>query len=210
MTTLKAPIRVYRRGEDVKILMDGADMHKKGMIFGSAGQDDEAEKFRAEITVSDGTVTGYAADAYGECVPEPLTLIGYTEALRAGDAVLSVHIPSREPLSVENCEAAYAAARALFAKHYPELQPKAFICHSWMMEKRLADIMGRETNITRFMDRFTGYPLKSAARGVYSFLFRVRDERPAAELPADSSMRRAVKEWLCGGNYFYEKGGVFF
>lgn len=210
MTRLKAPIRVYRRGEDIKILMDGADIHEKGMLFGSAGQNDESGKFHAEITETDGAVTGYAANRYGECMTEPITLTGYTEVLRKGDAVLNVHIPARDPLSEENCAAAYADALKIIGKCYPEALSNAFICNSWMMEKRLKDIMGRETNITRFMDRFTGFPLRSDGRAVYTFLYRMPDAEGPEVLPEDSSMRRIVKDWLIAGNYIYEKGGVFF
>ena len=43
-------IRVYKKGDDIKILIDGAEVHKKGMLFGSKGQEDENGRFFAEIT----------------------------------------------------------------------------------------------------------------------------------------------------------------
>ncbi|MDR9824896.1 hypothetical protein RCJ22_04655, partial [Vibrio sp. FNV 38] len=48
-TALKDPIRVYVKDDDVKILWDGALLHRGGMPFGCAGYTDEAGKFRADL-----------------------------------------------------------------------------------------------------------------------------------------------------------------
>ena len=209
MTTLSRDIRVYEKDGDIKVLMDDLDMHRSGMVFGSSGQDDEAGRYHAVITETPDSVTGYAANEYGECDPEPITLTGYKEVLRKGDSIISVHIPALDQLTTENCESAYSKDREIFTKCYPEHGYKAFCCFSWMMEKRLRQIMGRDTNITRFADKYTGFPLKSGGSAVNSFLFHVPEKVELSELPEDSSMQRAVKKYLLDGGMFYEKGGVF-
>lgn len=201
-------IRVYRKGDDVKILIDGDYVHKKGMLFGSANQDDEAGRFYAEITEDGDTVTGYAANEFGECVPEKITLCGYKEMLRAGDDVISVHIPSHCPLSVEVSEKSYEMAKEIFSRCYSEYDFKAFMCSSWMMEKRLRQIMGKDTNVTLFADKYHAYPLLSQGAGIYSFLYHLSGQVEAKDLPENSSMQRAVKQYLLDGNVFYEKGGI--
>jgi len=210
MAPFRASVRVYRKGDDVKILADNVDMHEKGMVFGSAGQTDEEGKFFAELTEDGDTVTGYPVNEYGEVVKEKITLVGYTEVVRRGDPVISVHIPSHDPFSPEICEEAYNRAIEVFAKCYPDYPYKAIVCYSWLMEKRLRQIMGRDTNITRFMDKYTCFPIQSGGRGVYSFLFHVRGDVADADLPENNSMQKAVKQHLLNGGYFYEKGGVFF
>ena len=52
-------VRVYRKGDDVQILMDGEKMYVKGLVFGSVGQTDEEDSFVAEIEENGDTVTGY-------------------------------------------------------------------------------------------------------------------------------------------------------
>ena len=96
----------------------------------------------------------------------------------------------------------------IFKKCYSEYDFKAFMCSSWMMEKKLRDIMERDTNITRFADKYITYPLHSLGNGVYSFLFHVPKVCDPSELPENSSMQRAVKKYLEDGNIFYEKGGI--
>lgn len=201
------PVRVYRKGDDIKILMDGEYMHKKGMVFGSAGQDDEDGKFYAEIREEGDRVIGYAANELGECDPTPVELVGYREILRKGDMVLDVHIPADLPLDPETCNASYKNAWEILNKAYPEHGFKGIVCKSWMLEKRLLGIMGKETNVTRFQDAYHGFPVKSNGDAIYSFIFKIPAPLPVAELPENSSMQRAVKKYLSEGNYFYEKGG---
>lgn len=207
-TTLEEKIRVYQKGEDIQILMDGETMHQKGMVFGSAGQTDEEGKFYADIKEEDGTVTGYPVDAYGRCLPHKITLSGYREVLRHGDAVANVHITANEPFTAEMCEQSFAEAKEVLQKHYPDFPCKAFFCDSWMVQRQLRDILGKDTNITRFAELFCPVPIRSEATAVYSYLFQQKGVVPPETLPENTSMQRAVKAFLCDGNYFYEQGGI--
>jgi len=201
------PVRVYEKDGDVKILADNVDLHKKGMLFGSAGQDDEEGRYHADIEEGDGFVRGYAANELGEFVPEKITLTGYREVIRQGDDIIGVHIPSDGPLDKAYSDESYKKAWEVFTKGYPERNFKAFNCFSWLLEKRLRGIMGRDTNITRFADKYVTYPIKSNGKAIYSFLFN--QPKPCAPelLPEESSMHRLVKKYLMEGNIFYEKGG---
>ncbi len=202
------PVRVYKKGDDVKILVDGVYVHEKGMLLGSAGQKDKEDSFFAEITEKDGKITGFPANEYGECMGERITLEGYKEILRPGDEVISVHIPAAEPFTPELCKNSFEKTREIVKKCYPEKNIKAFYCFSWMVEKRLKDIIGKETNITKFADMFEGFPTKSPGTGVYGFLFNCAPDIPNVDLPENTSMQRAVKKHLCDGGFIYEKGGI--
>ena len=184
-------------------------MHTNGMVFGSAKQTDDIGKYYADIYENGDEVTGYSANEYGECMPEKITLKGYREIMRKGDKVISVHIPSHAPLDVELSEKSYEMARQIFRKCYPEFDFKGFYCFSWMMDKRLKQIMGRDTNVTLFADKYLVFPTKDSGEDIYSFLFRLPKVVPACELPQKTSMQRAVKEYLMQGNIIYTKGGIF-
>ncbi|MBQ7363072.1 MAG: hypothetical protein IJW48_01335 [Clostridia bacterium] len=203
-----SPVRVFRKGDDVAVLMDGVDMHKKGMLFGSLGQCDEEGKYFADIKEEGNAVTGYRANRYGEVDPEPVTLVGYSEPLKRGDTVLAIHITNSEPFNFELVQASFAAADEFFPQYYPDVEVKGYFAHSWVLEKRLRDIMGRDTNITRLADMFVGIPTKGNQHGAYMYLFGVEQGTPAEALPERSSMQRAVKKYLQDGNYFYDKAGI--
>lgn len=202
------PVRVYEKDGEVKILIDNADVHRKGMLFGSEGQKDEEGKYHAEIEENGDSVTGYPANEFGEAVPEKITLTGWREVLRKGDDVIGVHIPSDGPLDPDYSNESYERAKEIFQKCYPEYDFKAFTCFSWLLEKRLRGIMGRETNITKFADKYTGYPIVGSGGAIYSFLFNQPKRIPVEQLPEETSMHRLVKKYLLDGNIFYEKGGV--
>lgn len=202
-------VRVYRKGCDLVALVDGRVIHKKGMCLGSAGQTDEAESFLAEIKEEDGDVVGYPVNEYGECECEPVRLVGYTEVLRPGDMIIEVHIPAKEPMTPEICEKSYKEAEEFFKRCYPEYDFKGFFCHSWMLDKRIPEMLGKESNLTKFMDGFPiAFPTRSDAKGVYAFVYNLQEPVPAEELPEDTSLRRAIKKHLTEGGYIYEKGGL--
>ncbi len=205
---LSNPIRVFKRGEDVAVLMDGVEMHRKGMIFGSLGQSDEEGKYFADIVKEGNTVRGYRTNKYGEADPEPVTLEGYSEKLARGDNVLSVHITNSEPMSFELVKESFEAADVFFAKYYSDVGVKGYYIHSWLLEKRLRDIMGRDTNITRLADLFVGIPVRGGQHGVYMYLFGCSEDTPVEELPEKTSMQRAVKKYMLDGNYFFDKAGI--
>jgi hypothetical protein len=78
-----------------------------------------------------------------------------------------------------------------------------------MMEKRLRVIMGKDTNVTRFADKYIAYPRDSKGEAIYFMLYHLPSVVSPQELPENNSMQKAVKKYVCSGNYFYEKGGIF-
>ncbi len=208
MMNFPEKVRVYRKGDDIRILIDGQYMHKKGMVFGSNGQDNEEDKFYADIEIKENSVIGYPVNKYGECETEKIELCGYDEILRKGDKVLNVHIPAHEPFTYELCRESYAKAREIFEKFYPEYEYKAFCCFSWMLEMRLCDIIKKKSNIIDFASDYIAFPLLNDGKEVYTFLYHLEKPIPIDELPENSSMQSAVKEYLKAGNVFYQKGGI--
>ncbi len=206
---LKDPIRVYRKGTDVRILWDGAQLHRGGMRFGAAGCTEADGMYEAAITEEGDCVTGYSVNALGECDGRKVTLQGYQEILRKGDNIISLHIPALEPFSPEACDASLAEALQLLRRCYPDHPFRVFHCHSWMLEPRLREISGKDSNITRFCSRFTTYATKSAGLDILTYLFHVQKTTPLQELPEDSSLQRSAKAYLLSGHHLYEKSGIF-
>ena len=203
-------IRVYKKDDDIKILIDGAEVHKKGMLFGSKGQEDENGRFFAEITKDENGITGYTVDELGNCITKKITLNGYDEILKYGDDVISVHIPADGPLDYEYSEQSYDKTMRIVRECYPEYDIKAFVCWSWLMSKEIKQIMGRDTNITRFSNEYHVYPTLSQAISVYSSLFNLPAPVTPKMLPEKSSMQTSVKKYLMDGHYIYERAGIRF
>jgi hypothetical protein len=201
-------VRVFRRDGRVAVMIDGEHMHRLGGVCGSEGQEAEKGRYHAEILRTPTGVTGYLADELGDVREERITLEGWEECLRQGDDVIGVHIPSDGPLDTEKARLSYERAKSIFLSCYPEYDFKAFTCFSWLLEKRIKLILGRDTNITRFADRYTTYPIRSNGDAVYSFLFDQPKRIDPSLLPEKTSLHRAVKAFLVDGGIFYEKSGV--
>ena len=205
---LQSPIRFFEKDGDVVIMMDKVYMHKDGMVFGSLYQDDEAGKYYAEVRVDGDKITGYPVNRYGEAVPEEITIVGYNEPIKHGDNVVAVHITNGEPFAFDKVKQSMEMAQKVLARHYSDMEIKGIFGHSWVFEKHLREIMGRDTNITLFADYFTCYPARGGMHGVYEYVFSVDEDTPLELLPEKTSMQRAIKKYLLDGNRFYEKAAL--
>jgi len=75
------------------------------------------------------------------------------------------------------------------------------------LDLQLKEILGKETNLTRFADRFIRFPAKSSGKSVFSYLYLTRNHDPAL-LPERTSMQRAVKRHLMAGGHIYGAKGI--
>ena len=131
----------------------------------------------------------------------------YSIRLRPGNDCLSVHIPMQGVLTKEACDQSYSRALELFKKHYPELDVKAFHCHSWMMAPELADIMKPDSKILGFQEPYKKYPAETEGRDVLNFVFKLKFTT-YDDLAEDTSLQRALKKLYLSGQYLYEYCGI--
>ena len=131
----------------------------------------------------------------------------YSVKLRPGDDCISVHIPMQGALTKEACDRSYNRALELFAKHYPELRPKAFHCHSWMMAPELKGIMKPDSKILGFQEPYKKYPVETEGKDVLNFVFKLKFNT-YEDLAEDTSLQRALKKLYLSGQYLYEYGGI--
>lgn len=113
--------------------------------------------------------------------------------------VLSTHIPRTGPLTPKSVDQALAAARAFFARYFPEYPARAFLCTSWLLDPALTDALP-DSNLAAFQRRWspTGdrYPGEA---DVLFFVFSRRGATDLGDLPRDSALQRAVLDRLADG-----------
>lgn len=165
-------------------------------------------RFNIEIAKFNDNVAVYNVDGkitiHTDCVKKDDNAV-----LKGGDDVLSVHIPRGLPLNDSITEQSLNYTIDIFKKYYPEYNIKAFVCYSWLLNPQLPDIMGKETNITRFASNFVRFPIENTGNDVYKFLYNTLTKPQSPELlPENTTMQKKVKEFLCSGNIYYSFGGV--
>ena len=126
---------------------------------------------------------------------------------KEGDRIISVHIPAGGSLDFEQNTADLKRAAEIVTKHFGEF--KLFYCSSWLLEPSIEKIMRKETNLTRFANRFTRYYTSDNAKDVFHYLYLTPDTENIDALPEDTSMRKLIKEHLLSGGKILSHKGIF-
>ena len=128
--------------------------------------------------------------------------------LRPGDKVRSIHIPSSgEPFGKAARLESYKMAYDFFKGELAG-GPLVCVCHSWLLYPAYKNILKPGSNIASFMEDFHIIEAESGEFGDAWRVFGPQHTLPAAELPEDTSMRRAFKQHLLAGGSTGEGLGV--
>ena len=128
--------------------------------------------------------------------------------IKKGDNIIEVHIPAEGPLLKAECERSFDLAKKFFKEFYPDYEYKYFICHSWLMDSGLKNLLKNDSNMLIFQDMFEVFePEESYAILKYVFKWNITKEN-LNSCVAVSSFARKVKEWINDGGKFYEALGV--
>ena len=206
-----AVVYANARGERVA-LAQNQTFHREGMPLGSRFFEDGEGAFTPTITETETAYEGYAYDEYGRvtrarrCV---LPKAQWHSILRGGDPVVGLHIPPGGGLTPTAVEESLAEAERILAAYYPDYDYRGFLCDSWLMDRQLVDLMGKEANVSQFCLRFDRVSRQGRGRGIFSFVFLCPDvERvDVAALPERTALERALKAHCLGGRTIYETVG---
>ena len=139
----------------------------------------------------------------GECehdVPE--------YGLFKGDNVMEVHIPEEGPLDIEECKLSIERAKAFFEEYFPEFQYKYFTCHSWLLDKTLAEMLNENSNILKFQKLFD-IPLADKSDAIFGYIFRWKaDRNEIKSCPCNSGFAESIKKRALSGGAFFEGLGI--
>ena len=125
-----------------------------------------------------------------------------------GDNVIEIHIPEGAPLSKEDCLRSIEAAKAFFAKYYPDYSFEYFTCHSWLLDETLKEIAAPESNILKFAEMFDVVK-KEESDAILKYVFRWDTTRyTLRHTAAASSLAQKVKKYALSGGSFFEATGV--
>lgn len=125
-------------------------------------------------------------------------------AIPTGDFVIETHIPQDEPLNIEQCMLSFEMAAHFFDTYFSEYKADYFICHSWLLNPRIADLLYENSNIVRFMKLWDKYAIPNddsaqAIERVFGFGVKQND---LAFVPEKTSLQKALKEYLLSGKTF--------
>ena len=209
--TCAALLRNKDTGER-RVLVFDVPIHRSGHRLGTAGYTDTEGAFTPTLEETETHWQGNVADNSGLVRLEKQLFAKTQWELLAGpgDDVLGIHIPRGMDIRPEAVNAAIAGITAHIRKYYPELNIRAIHCNSWMLNPTLGALIGHESKLALFSDRFCRYPALSNGKAVFNFVFGTGDNPDLQTLPEDTRLQRAIKQRYLDGGFIHAFGGYIF
>lgn len=139
--------------------------------------------------------------------PVTLKLSAYDKVLKSGDDVLSVHIPGEGRMTPELVDEAFQIADAFFAKHYGDVDFKAYVCSSWLLNTDIKEFLDADSNIIRFQNRFRIVITSTNGYSLYWHVFRMQNFVPLEELKPVNSFQQKFLDRVKAGQTLYNGYG---
>lgn len=203
-------LRNKKTGE-IMPLVANRTIHRSGYPLGCGGKEDTEGSFEATIEETDDAWIAHPTVNY--LVSKEKRVFSKDEwekALGDGDDCIGIHIPRKTDFSPEAVTRSLNEAWEKVRNYYPELNPKAFTCTSWLLDPQLNEMLGDESKISSFSRRFHRYAAKSSGKEVFSFVFNCKSTVDPHDLPEETSLHRKLKKLYIEGEYIYGFTGVIF
>ena len=123
------------------------------------------------------------------------------------DVVISLHIPSDADFSPSAVDKSLEEADKFFERYYPKLSGVKYICHSWLLDKQLQDMLKSDSNIVSFQNRFEIVDEGEADTEFIEWLYNTKST-DFSTLPENSYLQINVKEHLLSGGVIRNSYGV--
>ena len=206
-------VTVWRRTRDGHVLAlaeDGARVADDGLLL--AADAPEAAGWTAHLVEDEAqkTVSGFPIDPAGRILQQSVQLPRdeWNLCLRKGMDVLNLHIPAGGCMTWDAMTESFQRARAFFAQHHPDRRFGALAVGTWFMDPRLAEILPADSNMLRLQRASYLFPTPPGSGGLwFVFLKKINGVDPAT-LPRDTSLRRALADFLATGKSWHG-GGMF-
>lgn len=205
---------VYQNSDgEIVSLATNIKCHREGFPLGSKYYEDEEGYFTATLEETSDAYIGHPYTDRGLVSKEKISLkkSEWSKVFSGGDKMISIHIPTGAKFTPEAIDHALERTSAIVKDHFPEYDYKLFFCGSWMLDPQVVDLLGENKNISKFCRRFHPLYVKSAGRGVFTFVFQkaYNAHFEISELPENTSLERALKKHYMSGKAIYETFGFF-
>lgn len=198
---------------EIVVLAHDLELHRDGFALGSRYFEDTDGSWMAQVDETEDTWVGYPFQENAYVSKEKIVLSKneWKKVLAYGDPIIRLHIPATGKMTPELVDKSLEETKKFAKKYFPEFEYKAFACRSWLMDPQLDEILNDDSNIVKFRKRFRSLTCKSRGQAVFFFIFNKPNMNfDIQDLPADSSLQRALKEHYLKGKAIYELEGFFF
>jgi hypothetical protein len=182
----------------------GEEFRRDGQINGINDVYDTEKAFTSVWRETENDITANPINPMGFVERDTVTLLKeeWAEALRQGDMLLALHVPSGPGYNTERLKNSMLLALQFYQDYFPELAIKGFWSESWLYDSRLSLVLDNETsNIIKVQRQFYLYPVKEGDGMLrYEVFGDWKAEADKAELK--TSLQRAAAAYMSTGARF--------
>ena len=183
--------------------------HRSGEnVLGSVGYEDAEGAFEADFVEDADCYCGHEiVNSKIDPARKTFSKAEWDCVARPGQDCISLHIPHGANVSPEAMERAVNSAREIVARAYPEHQGTAVFGSSWILDPKLAEMLGPDSKITKLLNMFWKYPQKCNGTSIFGYVFpKMYDS--IETLPEDTSLQRKIKKLYLDGGHIHTYAGV--
>ncbi len=205
-------VQAYRHRASGQVLALDAGGHvftAEGYINAGETVDSRPGNWESRFEDRGDTVVGVPIRATGQAINTLVELKRgeWDLVLKKGDPVLDTHIPAGGGFTPDRCEHSMRLAVDFFRQFFPDRPFVGFACGSWILDPEIRNWYDPQSNMVKWMDELYLFPYPSGPRTGMFFVFG-SDRTDYANLPRDTSLRRAMADHLQAGGYC-RAGGMF-
>ena len=203
-TVLRRP----SNGDVLALADDGGRVGDDGLRL-----DDDAPAgagWRTTLKIDDAAFTGNPIDPAGRILRHTVS-VGRPEwqaVLREGDDVIDLHIPYGGGMGWDKVADSLKRAATFFPRYHPDRPVRAVVLSTWFMDPSVPEVLGPESNPARFQRACYMVPSWPDPGGLWFVFLKSVTKTPPDELPAGTSVQRALIGFLKGGGRW--SGGSMF
>lgn len=151
----------------------------------------------------------FTFDEDGNFITTPITIqvSDYEKVLQTGDDAISVHIPAEGKMTPELVDEAFVIADQFFADHYPDVNFKAYVCSSWLLNTDIKEFLKPESNIILFQKRFNIVVTSVNGYSLFWHVFGVQTIGPLEDLKPANSFQQKFLDRVKAGQTLYNGYG---
>lgn len=121
--------------------------------------------------------------------------------------VVKIHIPKNTNLNIFNVKESIKKATIEMKKIY-SIKDFKYICNSWLLSKQIYEIIGKNSNISKFYDLFDITEGEECINDILNFVYGIDECEDYSLLPTNTTLQSNIKNELLNGKIFYLGLGV--
>jgi len=189
---------------------DGVRYTNDGFVVRPDATEMPEKAWTASLEAVDTVVKGYPISPRGVAIQRRVSLsLSQWECLtRPESYTMDMHIPAGGDMTPERCVNSFRKGVEFFRRFFPNKPFQTVSSASWIFGPQLEEILPPEANLVRHMRELYLFPLPCGPDAGLWFVFLLHPVDPTTA-PRDTSLRRAVADYLAEGKPWYA-GGMFF